>query len=71
MKNNKDSESKTQYMPIFMCMGISIGMAIGAALDNISVGMCLVLGIGVCLGVALDAKNRKESENVSETDDEE
>ena len=71
MKNSKDSENKTQYMPIFMCIGISIGMAIGAAFDNISVGMCLGLGIGVCLGSALDAKKRKESDNVSEADDEE
>ena len=46
-------------------------MAIGAALDNIPVGMCLGLGIGVCLGSALDAKKRKESDNVSEADDEE
>ena len=71
MKNSKDSENKTQYMPIFMCIGISIGMAIGAAFDNISVGMCLGLGFGVCLGSFLDAKNRKESENVSQTDEEE
>ena len=71
MKNSNDSENKTQYMPIFMCMGISIGMALGAALDNIPIGMCLGLGIGVCLGSALDAKKRKESDNVSEADDEE
>ncbi len=71
MKNSKDSENKTQYMPIFMCIGLSVGMAIGAAFDNISVGMCLGLGFGVCLGSVLDAKNRKESENVSQTDEEE
>lgn len=71
MKNSKDSENKTQYMPIFMCIGMSVGMAIGAAFDNISVGMCLGLGFGVCLGSVLDAKNRKESENVSQTDEEE
>ena len=71
MKNSKDSENKVQYMPIFMCMGISIGMALGAAFDNIPIGMCLGLGFGVCLGSALDAKKRKESDNVSETDDEE
>ena len=48
-------------MPIYMCLGISVGVAIGTALDNIGVGMCLGVGIGTCLGAAMDAANRKKT----------
>lgn len=58
MKKN-EKESKIQYMPIFMCLGLSVGMAIGAASDNMPIGMCL--------GTALDAQNRKK-EKESEKD---
>ena len=47
-------------MPIFMCLGLSIGMAIGVAMDNIGVGMCLGVGIGTCLGTLMDYKNKKK-----------
>lgn len=71
-KNDKDKDNKIQYMPIGMCLGLSIGMAIGAAMDNISVGMCMGLGIGLCFGSAIDAYNRKKSDSDSqdETDTE-
>lgn len=59
MKKN-EKESEIQYMPIFMCLGLSVGMAIGAASDNMPIGMCLGLSIGMCLGTALDAQNRKK-----------
>ena len=44
----------------FMCLGLSVGMAIGAASDNMPIGMCLGMSIGMCLGTALDAQNRKK-----------
>ena len=43
----KDSENQIQYMPIGMCLGLSIGMAIGTVMNNVGVGMCLGMGIGV------------------------
>lgn len=58
----KDSENQMQYMPIGMCLGLSVGMAIGAAMDNISIGMCMGLGIGMCFGSAIDAANRAKNE---------
>ena len=63
MKENKNPENKIQYLPIGMCIGISIGTAIGAATDNIGVGMCLGVGIGTLFGSLLDAQNRKKEEN--------
>ena len=55
---DKDSGNQMMLMPFFMCIGISVGTAIGAALDNIPVWMCIGLSIGVGVGSLLDAKNR-------------
>lgn len=63
MSKNNASENHTQFMPIGMCLGISIGLAIGSAMDNLSAGMCAGLGIGMCVGSLIDAANRKEARN--------
>ncbi len=70
MKKN-DSGKQIQYMPIGMCLGISIGMAVGSAMDNIPVGMCLGLGIGLCFGSALDNANKAKKEQGEEENREE
>ena len=62
MKDKKTPENTTHYLPIFMCIGLSVGMAIGAGVDNIPIGMCIGMGIGVALGTALDSLNRKDAE---------
>ena len=46
-KNKKNSENQTQYMPIGMCLGISIGTAIGVATDNLAICMTSVLGVKI------------------------
>ena len=66
MKDNKKSDNQTHYMPIGMCMGISIGTAIGVATDNLSIYMPIGLSIGMCIGVIFDAQNRKKSKDDSE-----
>ena len=43
-----------------MCLGMSIGTAIGVSLDNLTIGMCMGMSFGVCIGALMDAKNRKE-----------
>ena len=64
---DKDSGNQMMRMPFFMCIGLSVGTAIGAALDNIPVWMCIGLSIVVGLGTALDAKNKKKpSEDTEE-----
>jgi hypothetical protein len=68
--NNNQEENKTNYMIIFMCLGLSVGMAIGAATSNIPIGMCIGLGVGMCLGSSLDLINRKkENEQKDENED--
>ena len=67
----KNSDNQMMYMPICMSIGISVGTAIGAALDNIPVWMCIGLSIGVGLGTVIDAKNKakKPSEDTEKQDD--
>ena len=67
----KDNENNTKYMPIGMCMGISIGTAIGAAMDNIPVCMAVGLSVGMCIGSLIDAKNQKAEKDKSQTDEDE
>ena len=58
--SNKQPENKTYYMPICMCIGISLGMTMGSIYDNMLVGMCIGLAIGVGIGALLDNKARKK-----------
>ncbi|MBR2156010.1 MAG: hypothetical protein IJ941_03650 [Clostridia bacterium] len=67
----KNNEDNTKYMPIGMCMGISIGTAIGAAMDNIPVCMAVGLSVGMCIGSLIDAKNRKTDKLQTEDEEEE
>ena len=66
-KNKNQEPNNIQYMPIGMCIGIGVGMAIGAAVDAIPMGMCLGLSIGMGIGVAIDSQNKKKTEESSDT----
>ena len=68
-KNNNQEPNNIQYMPIGMCIGIGVGMAIGAALDNIATGMCIGLSIGMCVGVLIDSINKKKTDDNSSPDE--
>ena len=61
MSNNKKSEASTAWLPIGMCLGISIGTAIGAATNNMGMWMCYGVAIGVGIGAMIDNANRKKS----------
>ena len=63
MENHEKKKDNTYYLPFFMCIGISVGMAIGAVLDSIPIGMCIGLCIGVGVGTVLDGKNRKKEDD--------
>ena len=71
MSNPKEPKNQMQNMPIFLCLGVSVGMAIGAALDNIGVGMCVGMSVGMCLGVCLDSIQKKKAEKEPENGEEE
>ncbi len=60
MKNKDTPEDQTHYTPLGMCLGISIGTAVGVAIDNLSLCMCIGLSIGLLVGAIIDAGNRKK-----------
>ena len=66
LKDKRESENQTHYMPIGMCLGMSVGTALGAATDNLALYMCIGLSVGMCIGVLIDAKNRKASQKDEE-----
>lgn len=62
MKNDdKNSKNDIQYMPMFMCFGISFGIAFGAATGNQALGMSIGICLGVCIGTFLDAQKKKNT----------
>ena len=65
---DKDSGNQMMLMPFFMCIGISVGTAIGAALDNIPVWMCIGLSIGVGLGTVMDAMKKAGKDSSEDTE---
>jgi len=48
------------YIGIFMALGSGIGIALGAAMDNVGSGIAIGVGMGLAIGAALDAKAKKE-----------
>ena len=65
MKDNKDSKNQTHYMPLGMCLGISVGTAIGGATKNLSIYMPIGLSIGMCIGALIDAQKRNKAKDAS------
>ena len=61
MKKNDNSDNQFPNLPIYMSIGISIGVAIGAAMDNLPLWMCLGLSIGVGLGAVIDSRNHTKN----------
>lgn len=68
-KENKENNGGMLYMPLGMCIGISIGVGLGAAMKNIPLWMSIGLCIGLAIGGGIDAANRTNAENNSETDE--
>lgn len=58
MKNNKND---IQYLPMFMCFGISFGMVFGMLTGNQTLGMSIGMSVGVCVGTLLDAQKKKKT----------
>ena len=63
MKEKKKADNQTYYMPICMCLGMSIGTAIGVATDNLSIYMPIGMSIGLCIGSLIDAQKRNKAKD--------
>ena len=69
MKDNKKRDNKPENketeeiscLPLGMCIGLSIGVGIGASTGNIPIFMSIGLGVGIGIGALIDAINRKKN----------
>lgn len=59
-------EKVEAWISIYMCLGISVGTAIGVSMNNIGVGMCLGMSLGMCIGALIDSEMRKKREKLRE-----
>lgn len=57
-------DKAVSYLPIGMCLGMSVGMCFGVATGNVPLGMCIGVAVGMCIGVALGAQqnNKKDKD---------
>ena len=69
MKEKKKADNQTYFMPICMCLGMSIGTAVGVATDNLSIYMPIGMGIGLCIGSLIDAKNRNKAKDTPKNEE--
>ena len=58
--SGKKDNNYIQYLPMFMCFGISFGTIFGLLTGNQALGMSIGMCIGVCIGTLLDANKRKK-----------
>ena len=68
MKNQKESDNQTSHISFGMCIGTSIGVAIGASTDNLGLWLPLGISLGICFGSLLDARNRKRTKDTPPED---
>ena len=61
--NKNDKNYKVQYLPIGMCLGLPIGVALG----NISMGIC----IGLAIGAGIDFLHNKKNDDSKSNDEHE
>ena len=57
---NKQNQDQTHYLPLCMSIGISLGVAIGAAVEQLPIGTSMGVGVGLCVGAVIDhVRNRR------------
>lgn len=71
MENNEKKPEKQELtggaaLPICMCLGMSIGCAIGILLEQMALGICLGMTVGIAAGVGISSlrarKQKKDRE---------
>ena len=61
-EDNKQKEDNTSYwLPIGMCLGISIGTTIGAATNNMGLWLSIGLSVGLCIGLLFSSSKDTNS----------
>lgn len=55
----------SSWIAVYMCLGVSIGVSLGTAQNNMAIGMCMGIAIGLCIGAALDSREKKHRREVT------
>ena len=64
---DQDRQRSGGFNPIGLCMGLSVGLCFGTAMDNLGLGIALGMGVGLCFCVALGQNaGQKKDENSGE-----
>lgn len=53
-----------QLFSVYWLLGMSVGLSIGTASGNHSLGMCFGLSMGMCIGLMLDMSEKKRRKNL-------
>lgn len=53
----------TNWLAVYMCLGVSLGSAIGIGTDNMAIGMYIGVAIGVAVGSSMDKQAKDKLEN--------
>lgn len=61
-KTKKQTDPPAKHLSTFMCIGMAVGLAIGAAVEHIPIGMCLGMAIGMLLGASIDSAEARARE---------
>lgn len=56
----------TPWLPIYLCLGMSIGLTFGVSLGSIPLGLCFGAAFGLCLGTAMDSSEKKTRKSLQE-----
>lgn len=59
MKNKHKLSTEGQYMYIYMCLGTGVGVTLGIAFDNLSIGISMGMCLGLVIGAGIDAYYKK------------
>ena len=66
---NKSDNNDGSYLSVGVCLGMSIGVALGVVMDNISMYLPIGMCVGMCIGILMDSKKKKETEDDSQAEE--
>ena len=54
------------WLPIYLCLGMSIGLTFGVSLGSLPLGLCFGAAFGLCLGTAMGSNEKKTRKSLRE-----
>ena len=61
-KQNENKHHKSNFLGAGLVIGVGVGLAIGAAMDNSGTGLALGIGAGLAIGAALQNRENSKQE---------